>query len=117
MKQFQLTLIALVGFVFTSFAQLKPVQSAVIKTPTVQCEMCKNRIEKYMMRVDGIKAIKVDFKKKITSVTYVTDRINLETIKAEIANCGYDADEVRAEPDAYKRLPKCCKKPEESMKN
>ena len=38
---------------------------------------------------------------------------NPENIKALIANVGYDADDVTAEPDAYKRLPTCCKKPED----
>lgn len=113
MKQLTLSIFAILAFAFASFGQLKPVQSAVIKTPTVQCDMCKNKIEKYLSRVDGIKSVKVDVKKKTTSVVYITDRINLETVKAEIANCGYDADEVSAEPDAYKRLPKCCKKPED----
>ncbi|MEY4336862.1 MAG: hypothetical protein RLZZ45_1781, partial [Bacteroidota bacterium] len=41
----------------------------------------------------------------------LTDRTNLENIKAAIANTGYDAEDVKAAPDAYNKLPKCCKKP------
>ena len=39
--------------------------------------------------------------------------INEETIKAAIANAGYDANEIAANPESYKALPKCCKKPED----
>ncbi len=94
-------------------AQLKSVQTATIATPTVQCESCKNRIESFLKRFDGVISSNVNVKKKETTVKYVTDRINEEIIKAAIANAGYDAAEIPANPDAYKRLPQCCKKPED----
>ena len=111
MKKFQFLAFLLLGFVTVTFAQQKVVKTVVIKTPTVQCDNCKHRIENYMSHEDGIVKINVDYKKKITTVTYIPDRTNIENIKAMIANVGYDADDVTAEPDAYKRLPTCCKKP------
>ena len=113
MKKFQIFLALLLGLATTTKAQLKPQLSATIKTPTVQCEECKKRIENYMSHEEGILKINVDYKKKTTTVTYLTDRTNIENIKTAIANVGYDADDVTAEPDAYKRLPPCCKKPED----
>src|SRR5688572_20885752 len=112
MKKLQLSLIAVLGFGLMSFAQQKATAKAVIKTPSVQCEMCKDKIEKYVSRQYGISAVKVDVKKKITTVSWLTDRTNIENIKAAIATAGYDADDVAAEESSYKRLPKCCKKPE-----
>jgi copper chaperone CopZ len=112
-KKFQFLAFLLVGFVTVTFAQQKVSKTVVIKTPTVQCESCKKRIENYMSHEEGIQKVVVDFKKKTTTVTYLTDRTNPENIKALIANVGYDADDVTAEPDAYKRLPTCCKKPED----
>ena len=41
------------------------------------------------------------------------DHANIEEIKAAISNCGYDADDIPAFEEAYKRLPKTCKKPED----
>ena len=38
---------------------------------------------------------------------------NIENVKTAIANAGYDADDVKADEGAYKKLPKCCKKPED----
>ncbi len=95
------------------FAQVKSVQTVKISTPTVQCEMCKNKIETYLKRYDGIALVNVNVKRKETTVKYVTDRINEEDIKTAIANAGYDAGDVTANPESYKNLPLCCKKPED----
>jgi copper chaperone CopZ len=113
MKKIQLFFFLLLGLAGVSSAQQKSQVTAVIKTPTVQCQECKERIEKYMSHEDGILKINVDYKRKTATVTYITDRTNIENIKTAIANVGYDADDITAEPDAYKRLPTCCKKPED----
>ena len=113
MKQPLLSVLAITGFALSSVAQTKPMETVKINTPTVQCESCKNRIETYLKRYNGITSVNVNYKKKQTTVKYVTDRINEEEIKAAIANAGYDANDVTANPDSYKRLPQCCKKPED----
>ncbi len=110
MKAITLTLLSVCSFVLVASAQTY--KKVVIQTPTVQCEMCKTKIENYLRREPGISAVKVDYKKKTTTVTFLTDRNNIEQIKTAIANAGYDADDVTADEDAYKKLPKCCKKPE-----
>lgn len=111
MKKLLLLAVAVMGITTFASAQAKKgVQTVTIKTPTVQCESCKKRIEGYLKREDGVQKSNVDFKKHVTKVTYVAERTNIENIKAAIANAGYDADDVKAEPEAYERLPKCCKK-------
>ena len=113
MKAIKLAIVFFVGFISTGSSQAKTVQKIVISTPTVQCEMCKTKIEKFLTREPGISDVNVNFKKKTTTVTFLTDRNNIEQIKTAIANAGYDADDVTADEDAYKKLPKCCKKPAE----
>lgn len=103
-------------FIFTKGQQ--PVrkgssETATISVPTVQCEQCKDRIEKYLTREEGIQKVTVDYKKKTCKVTYFWDRTTIENIKTAIANAGYDAGDVTADPEAYKKLPTCCKKPED----
>jgi mercuric ion binding protein len=88
-------------------------ETATISVPTVQCEQCKDRIEKYISREDGIQMVKVDYKHHTCKVTYIWDRTTIENIKTAIANIGYDAGDVAADPEAYKKLPTCCKKPED----
>ena len=113
MKRFLFLMIAVTGISFLASAQTKTLLTAKIITPTVQCDMCKERIETYLKRYDGVTYVNVNVKKKETTVKYLTDRTNIENIKTAIANAGYDADDVPANPDAYKALPKCCKKPED----
>jgi mercuric ion binding protein len=112
MKRIMNTLLAVLVVSFVS-AQVKPVQTVKISTPTVQCEMCKSRIETYLKRIDGLTFVNVNPKKKETTVKFISDRTNIEEIKTAIANSGFDADEIKATEDAYKRLPVCCKKPED----
>ncbi|MEJ7736505.1 MAG: heavy-metal-associated domain-containing protein [Chitinophagaceae bacterium] len=113
MKKIKLILLLLAGFTTVSLAQVKkkPVETITIKTPSVQCEMCKNRVERSMAREEGVSKTVVDYKRKTTKVTYYTDRTNIENIKTAIANVGYDADDVTANNESYKKLPNCCKKP------
>ena len=105
-----LTLFVLL-FAFSATAQQKKPVTVKINTPTVQCEMCKKRIEDYLKNEEGILKSTVDVKYKRTTVVFLTDRTNIENIKTAIANTGYDADDVKASEEAYKELPKCCKKP------
>lgn len=110
MKKLISIVIAVTVFSFPGTAQVKPVMTAIIKTPNALCENCKKRIEQYVKPYDGVAEILVNYRKGETKVKYITDRINIEEIKAYIANCGYDADDVPAAEDAYKRLPLSCKK-------
>ena len=114
MKKLTLFLFASLALSVVGSAQIKKaVQTVTIQTPTVQCENCKKRIEDDLKRVDGVQKIVVDYKRKTAKVTFITDRTNIEYIKTAIANNGYDADDVKANPEAYARLPKTCKKPED----
>lgn len=72
---------------------------------------CVKKIEDYLKFEEGVIKSLVDFKQKKTTVSYLADRTNLENVKTAIANAGYDADDVKADKDAYEKLPKCCKKP------
>ena len=113
MKRFLSLLITVTALSFFASGQTKTQLTAKINTPTVQCDMCKERIETYLKRYDGVTSVSVNVKRKETTVKYLTDRTNIENIKTAIANAGYDADDVPANPDSYKDLPKCCKKPED----
>ena len=110
MKALKLTIIALCGLVFSVSAQQKVSDKAVIKTPTVGSEYCQQTLELFLRREYGVSSVKVDLRKKTTTVTWLTDRTNIETIKVAIANLGFDADDIEAEEYAYKRLPKECKR-------
>jgi mercuric ion binding protein len=108
MKTFLLGFIMVTTLSIPSFAQQKGTLKVVIKTPGVQCEACKTRIENHLVHEYGISSVKADFRKHTVTVVWYTDRTNIENIKTALANMGYDADDVTAEPDAYKKLPVTC---------
>ncbi len=113
MKQIVLLAGLLLATVLTSQAQTKALQTARIKTPNALCEACKTRIETYLKRIDGVQMVNVNFRRGETTVKFLTDRTNIEEIKTAIANQGYDADDITANEESYKKLPITCKKPED----
>jgi len=86
------------------------------KTETVEikssvvCGMCKEKIEKELAFEKGVKAIDVDLKAQIVTVTFNTKKTDKEKIKVAITKIGYDADDLIADEKAYSKLPACCKK-------
>lgn len=95
----------------TSFAQSqKYLETARIKTSVENCKICKKNIEDYFRREPGISRVDVNTYNKVVTVRYYSDRTNLSNIRTAIANVGYDADTVKANPESYARLPACCKK-------
>lgn len=95
--------------------QAKAVWSS-IKVPQLKCWECQQRLDQYLIREKGpnndagIIQWKTDLRNGILKVQYFPDRINLNYIQTAIANAGFDADSITAEPDSYKRLPNPCKK-------
>ncbi len=111
--QFMLVLLLSAGGAMAQQVGKNTLVTAKIKVPTVQCNKCKDAIQRYFLREEGVKSMVVDVKKKEATVKYYSDRTNIENIRTAIANVGYDADDVTANEDSYKRLPKCCQKPED----
>lgn len=109
MQKYTLIFFVLVAFTNPTFAQQKAIQKAVIHTPGVLAESCKVSIENFLVHEYGVSSVRADFRRHTVTVVWYTDRTNIENIKTALANMGYDADDVKAEPDAYKRLPPACK--------
>jgi copper chaperone CopZ len=108
-KKFLLVILAFTGISTFSFAQAKSIEKAVIHTPGVMADACKISIENFLVHEYGVSSVKADYRRHTVTVTWYTNRTNIENIKTALANMGYDADDVTAEPDAYKRLPPACK--------
>lgn len=84
-------------------------EKAVIQT-SAQCGECQERIEAALKNLDGIKSHDLNLDNKKLTVVFDPALITLAQIKTAISNAGYDADEVKANDEAYNNLPKCCKK-------
>lgn len=99
----------LTGFAANNLSAQDKMQEVKIYTSAV-CEMCKTTLEKALAFEKGVKQSSLDVKSKVITVVYNPEKTSPEKIRAAIAKTGYDADNVPANPKAYKKLEGCCKK-------
>lgn len=77
---------------------------------SVVCGECKERVETGLAYEKGIKEVTVDLKTKEVTVKYNPAKTTPAEIRTALSKIGYDADDVKADPKAYAKLPACCKK-------
>lgn len=99
----------LILFTTTLKAQDVSVEELKVKTSAV-CGMCKETIERELAFEKGVKKSVLEVKSKIVTVTYHPNKTTPEKIRQAISKAGYDADDIPANPKAYKKLDDCCKK-------
>jgi mercuric ion binding protein len=88
----------------------RTVQTLDILT-SAQCDMCKKTIENTLSGVSGIRSASLSMVTKKVTVRYLPEKITPDKIRRAITDLGYDADREKGNPEAYKALPACCKKP------
>ena len=79
------------------------------------CGMCKERIEAAALRTKGVKLANWDKNSGILQVTFSQKKTSLEEIQANIAKKGHATAHVKADPEAYKKLPECCQYSEDGI--
>ncbi|HTF04356.1 MAG TPA: heavy metal-associated domain-containing protein [Bacteroidia bacterium] len=88
-------------------AQKSKHDTVKIKT-SAECEMCKTKVETEVGRMKGVKSATLDLTTQVLTVTYNSSKTDPGKIRTVIANVGYDADDVKANNRAQKKLPDCC---------
>lgn len=76
---------------------------------SVVCDMCKKKVEK-ALAFKGVEKSTVDLNTKIITVSYDPQQTTPEKIRSAVSKAGYDADEVKADPKAYKSSTNVVKK-------
>lgn len=74
------------------------------------CGTCGILFESELYKIRGLKRFDLNENEKTLTVYYNKEKTDLAEIKAYISNLGYNADEVKADPEAYEQLDDCCKK-------
>lgn len=103
-------LLAIAALMFIGFSygqKTSKMKTAVIQT-SAECGSCKTRLEDKLNYTSGVKYAELNLDDKKLTVKYNSDKITLEEIKTIISETGYDADDVKAIPEAVKKLPACC---------
>jgi copper chaperone CopZ len=85
------------------------VLKTTIKVPTIVCGTCVRTVTSALEKVDGVRKVKVDLKKKTATVTYASTKVTVGKLEMAIANAGYDANDIKRNPEAYEKLDSCCK--------
>jgi len=115
-KQKIISIIVLSMFMLTSIVSsaqaLKKNEKEVKITTSAICGMCKTRIEEGLAFEKGIKNVTLDLTTKVVTVVYDINKTNEPAILKALNNLGYDANDTKANPEAYAKLPSCCKKQE-----
>jgi len=101
-------------FSISLMAQNKENGKAEIKTSVVcdhckACETCGLSFKENLMKLKGMRMYEFDEEKKTITVFYNPKKLDLLTIKTTISKLGFDADDVKADADAYAKLDGCCK--------
>ncbi len=84
-------------------------EEMVINTPTIQCGMCQKTIEVGLAKIDGVSNPKVDLKTKKTILLHDPEKTNIKSIEKLVSELGYQANNLKANPESYADLPACCK--------
>lgn len=116
MKHFRFIILLFAAASASAQVMQAKAQWATIKVPQLKCWECEQRLNQYLVREKGPNADagiiqwKMDLRNGALKIQFYPDRITLDYMRTAIANAGFDADTVTAEPDSYKRLPPPCKK-------
>ena len=73
------------------------------------CSMCKKRIEKATLSLNGVKYAKWNKKSSDISIIYNNDKLSIQEIRSKIAQSGHDNGEYVTTTEVYEKLPDCCK--------
>jgi cation transport ATPase len=107
-------MLLLTSISLTAKSQEQKKEETVSITTSAVCSMCKDRIESEMAFEKGVKAVNLDLKTKVVTITYKTSKTDPDKLRTAITKIGYDADDKTANQEAYEKLPACCKKGNET---
>lgn len=79
-----------------------------IKTNAV-CDECKERIEKAVHTVKGVKKADLNLDANVLTVTFDPNKTDAMAIKKAVLGIGYDADDMKADATVRGKLPSCCR--------
>jgi len=86
------------------------IQTKIYCSHCSQCETCGVRFDTELYKLTGIKNFTLT--DNVITVSFNPKKITIDKIRECIANCGYDADDVKATESGLKSLDDCCRKPE-----
>lgn len=88
----------------------KGVATITIKTnASKNCQKCNDRFKENVPFFKGVKEYTYDKATAQLTVTYDTKKTNPAQLRKNVSDLGYNADDVKANPQARAKLPACCR--------
>jgi len=73
-----------------------------------KCGMCKARIEKTSLAIDGVSEAEWNQETKMLKVIFDDSKVKVEDIRKKLAEAGHDNGKYKADDKVYNALPVCC---------
>lgn len=108
MKNVVMIVFAVMFVQFANAQEKKAKYETVVIQTSAECGDCQERIANMLNYTKGVKFSELDIESKKLTVKFQPAKISLETIKQNLVELGYDADEMKANPEAQQKLPSCC---------
>lgn len=105
----QLTMIALFMMLGAAWGQKAPKTQTIVIHTSAECDECEVRLEEGLNFAKGVVFAEFDLESRNVTVKYSTKKTSPEELRKIINSLGYDADDTKADPVAYEKLPSCCK--------
>lgn len=102
---------SVIGFAQDKFETIT-IKTSIVCDHCMECDDCGFSIDTHTRSLKGIKKVKINPDESTVDVTFRNDKTTPDEIRGAIAKAGFDADDVKADPEAYAKLDGCCKKPD-----
>jgi len=87
----------------------KDIVNEVIMLPVIKSDECEEYITQSMKNDAGVVEYNVDLMKHNIAVYFDKTKTNKANIEKQISSAGFDANDVKANPEAVNKLPNDCK--------
>ena len=118
-KVFKFNLLFVLGLMVAGISNVAmgsdKTETIVIKTAIYcdhckECESCGGKIQHDLSFDKGIREVILDEKLMTITINFNPSKTNPDEIRKRISSYGYDADDVKADPEAVLKLDGCCLK-------
>lgn len=87
----------------------KPGLESVKLQSSAICDMCEKTIETEMIYEKGVKKVDVDLSTAAVLVEFDPKKTDAVKLRAALVKLGYSADGIPGNPEAFAKLPLCCR--------
>lgn len=118
MKELLAILFFLAGIQLNVKAQQVKPEWVTIKSGNLRCWECRDALDKYLLKEkglteSGIVQWKINLLQGEIKIQYLPNYITPDGLRTTLNNAGFDADQEKAEPEAYRKIPPSCKRAED----